>query len=146
MNKQSSDGGGSCVTATKPDWKINKKMKLKKIPVSLISTWQSSQTVSKRRRSEISWLRRPGQVSSARMSSMRMGVEERVARRRRCRKLWLPSNLLYAVFPILCKHLRSWSCRFWCPRNECRTEKEVNKPYIEGLTPVFVGEIWALIV
>lgn len=73
---------------------------IKKLPVSLISTTQSSETISNKRRRETSWGRRPGRVSSARISSIRTGLAESVASKSLCLRFWLPCSLLYVVFPI----------------------------------------------
>lgn len=70
------------------------------IPVSLISTTQSSHNFSSKRRNETSCGRSPGHVSSARMSSTIIGVDDSVANSSRCLRLWLPCSLLYVVFPI----------------------------------------------
>jgi hypothetical protein len=62
------------------------------VPVSLISTSLWSEILSRRRRRETSWSRRPG-VPSARMSTMVTGVEVSVASTSRCRKCRLPESL-----------------------------------------------------
>lgn len=73
---------------------------MKILPVSLISTTQSSESFSNKRRRETSWGRRPGKVSSARISSIRTGLAERVANKSLCLRFWLPFSFLYVVFPI----------------------------------------------
>lgn len=67
---------------------------VKVVPVSLISTEQSSQTFSSKRMKETSWGRRPGHVSSACMSSIWTGVDESRANTRRCLRFWLPFSFL----------------------------------------------------
>lgn len=74
---------------------------VKNLPVSLISTTQSSETFSNNWSRETSCWCRPGSESSARISSIKTGLDESVASKSLCLRFRLPFSLLYVVFPIL---------------------------------------------